>query len=144
MSYKNIQAQRINGLAAEIAAVGGVTGSGTLNYIAKWTPSGIVVGNSIIYDNGTNVGIGTASPSTQFQISTPNTSQASYNFSVVNGSDVIFAGLNNGYFGINCTPSKRVEIFENNNTDEFIKYTNTSSGSSARTGLNIVNDLNSN
>lgn len=40
---------------------GGVSGagSGTANYIAKWT-SGSAIGNSIIYDNGTNVGIGTA------------------------------------------------------------------------------------
>jgi hypothetical protein len=37
---------------------GGVSGSGTTNYIAKWTGS-TSLGNSIIYDNGTNVGIGT-------------------------------------------------------------------------------------
>jgi hypothetical protein len=68
MSYKNIQAQRITGLAAEIATVGGVTGSGTLNYIPKWTPSGIVVGNSQIFDNGTNVGIGTVLPTAKFNV----------------------------------------------------------------------------
>lgn len=94
--------------------------------------------------NDGNVGIGTSSPLTQFQISTPNANQASYNFSVVNGSDIIFSGLNNGYFGIKCTPSKRFDIQVNENTDEFIRYTNISIGSSARTGLNIVNDLNSN
>ena len=39
----------------------GITGSGTANYIAKFTgPS--TIGNSIIYDNGTNVGIGTINP----------------------------------------------------------------------------------
>lgn len=38
-----------------------IGGSGTANYIAKFT-SGSVVGNSIIYDNGTNVGIGTVNP----------------------------------------------------------------------------------
>lgn len=41
---------------------GGVTGSGTINYVAKWTPSGTALGNSQIFDNGTNVGIGIASP----------------------------------------------------------------------------------
>jgi hypothetical protein len=41
---------------------GGIGGSGTTNYISKWTASG-VLGNSLIYDNGTNIGIGTASPS---------------------------------------------------------------------------------
>jgi hypothetical protein len=37
---------------------GFLTGSGTTNYIAKWTPSGTVLGDSQIYDNGSNVGIG--------------------------------------------------------------------------------------
>lgn len=34
--------------------------SGTLNYVAKFTPNGTTVGNSQIYDNGTGVGIGIA------------------------------------------------------------------------------------
>ena len=38
------------------------TGSGTLNYVAKWTPSGTTLGNSQIFDDGTNVGIGTTTP----------------------------------------------------------------------------------
>ncbi|MBU4480720.1 hypothetical protein KKH59_00175, partial [Patescibacteria group bacterium] len=33
------------------AAAGGITGSGTANYIPKWT-AGTALGNSIIYDNG--------------------------------------------------------------------------------------------
>jgi len=44
-----------------------VTGVGTTNYVAKWT-SGSVVGNSIIYDNGTNVGIGTTSPGKRLDV----------------------------------------------------------------------------
>jgi hypothetical protein len=36
--------------------------SGTTNYIAKFTPNGSSLGNSLIYDNGTNVGIGTTAP----------------------------------------------------------------------------------
>lgn len=43
--------------------------SGTTNYVAKFTSS-TAIGNSLIYDNGTNVGIGTASPSTLFYIKT--------------------------------------------------------------------------
>jgi hypothetical protein len=38
-----------------------VTGTGTSGYHAKWTSSS-VIGNSVIYDNGTSVGIGTTSP----------------------------------------------------------------------------------
>jgi len=44
-----------------------VTGTGTTNYLPKWT-SGSALGNSLVFDNGTNVGIGTATPSTRFQV----------------------------------------------------------------------------
>jgi hypothetical protein len=48
----------INSAAVWNAKIGG---SGTTNFLAKFTASG-VVGNSQIFDNGTNVGIGTTSP----------------------------------------------------------------------------------
>lgn len=44
-----------------------VTGAGTVNYVPKFTGTS-VIGNSLIFDNGTNVGIGTASPTTKLQI----------------------------------------------------------------------------
>ena len=44
------------------AAVGIVTGSGTLNFVPKWTPNGTNLGNSQIFDDGTSVGVGTATP----------------------------------------------------------------------------------
>jgi hypothetical protein len=40
---------------------GTITGSGTTNYIPKFTSSS-AIGNSVVYDDGTNIGIGTASP----------------------------------------------------------------------------------
>jgi len=43
------------------AGGGSIGGSGTTNYVPKFTASGFI-GNSQIFDNGTNVGIGTASP----------------------------------------------------------------------------------
>ena len=52
-----------------------VTGSGTTNYIAKFTGS-TNLGSSVIYDDGTSIGIGT----------TP-TSQANYRFLQVSGSN---------------------------------------------------------
>ena len=44
-----------------------ISGSGTVNYIPKFSASG-TVGNSIVYDNGTNVGIGTTSPSEKLDV----------------------------------------------------------------------------
>ncbi len=51
-----------------LAASGAVTGSGTANYVSKWTSSS-AQGNGIIYDNGTNVGIGLTSSNYKFVVS---------------------------------------------------------------------------
>jgi hypothetical protein len=39
-----------------------VSGSGTLNYIPKWTPNGFTMSNSQLVDNGTYVGVGNVAP----------------------------------------------------------------------------------
>lgn len=39
----------------------GLSGSGTTNFISKWTGS-TALGNSLIFDNGTNIGVNTSSP----------------------------------------------------------------------------------
>jgi hypothetical protein len=46
---------------------GNISGSGTTNYVAKFTGAA-TLGDSVIFDNGTNVGIGTASPSTKLDV----------------------------------------------------------------------------
>ncbi len=45
-----------------ITSISGVSGSGTLNFVPKWTPNGTTLGNSMIFDNGTSIGIGTNAP----------------------------------------------------------------------------------
>jgi hypothetical protein len=37
---------------------GGIAGSGTNNYVARWTPDGVTLGTGLIRDNNTSVGIG--------------------------------------------------------------------------------------
>ena len=44
-----------------------ISGSGTVNYIPKFASSG-TIGNSQIFDNGTNVGIGTSSPTEKLDV----------------------------------------------------------------------------
>jgi hypothetical protein len=49
------------------SATSGITGAGTANYLAKWSGTSAIT-NSIIFDDGTNVGIGTASPTFKLDI----------------------------------------------------------------------------
>ena len=44
-----------------------VTGTGTTNYLAKFTATS-TIGNSIVFDNGTNVGIGGSSPAYKLDV----------------------------------------------------------------------------
>lgn len=46
---------------------GGLSG-GTTNYVPKWTSPTSISSTSLIFDNGTNVGIGTASPTYNFDV----------------------------------------------------------------------------
>ncbi|MBI4919753.1 hypothetical protein HY838_00395 [Candidatus Azambacteria bacterium] len=50
-----------------IAAVQSITGAGSVNYLAAFSDTN-QIGNSIIYDNGSNVGIGTAGPITKLDV----------------------------------------------------------------------------
>ena len=59
----------INGTIALISDIPspGPSGSGTTNYTARWT-SASALGIGTLYDNGTNVGIGTTSPSQKLHV----------------------------------------------------------------------------
>lgn len=47
--------------------IGAIGGTGTSNYLTKFTASG-TISNSLVYDNGTNVGINTTSPSYKLDV----------------------------------------------------------------------------
>lgn len=73
-AYKLDVSGSINGTQVCIAGVcqsswptGSLTGSGTVNYLTKWTAVS-TLGNSSIYDNGVNVGIGVSSPSYKLDV----------------------------------------------------------------------------
>ncbi len=56
------------GVTGATGPTGAGGGSGTLNYVAKFTPNGTTLGNSEIFDNGTMVGIGTITPLAQLHV----------------------------------------------------------------------------
>jgi hypothetical protein len=63
----------ITGTYPNFTATGtGVTGTGTIDYVPKFTTTG-AIGNSNIFDNGTNVGIGTTTPLRKLTVSGPET-----------------------------------------------------------------------
>lgn len=45
-----------------------IKGGGTLNFIPKFTPDGVTLGDSLIFDNGTNVGVREISPSATLHV----------------------------------------------------------------------------
>jgi hypothetical protein len=57
-----------SGNATWASIPGGLTGSGTTNYIPRWTATSTLSSTSTIYDDGTNVGIGTTSPSSKLNV----------------------------------------------------------------------------
>ena len=60
---------RVSGITlATIAGGGTITGSGTTNYMSKFT-SATAIGNSQVFDNGTSVGLGTVSPAAKLHVS---------------------------------------------------------------------------
>lgn len=54
-------------IGAQAALTNPVTGTGTTNFLSKFTGAS-TLGNSLVFDNGTNVGIGTTSPQAKLDI----------------------------------------------------------------------------
>jgi hypothetical protein len=65
-NIKTINGNSILG-SGDLTISGGITGSGTDNYIPRFNGT-TALENSIIFDNGTNVGIGTSSPVTKLDL----------------------------------------------------------------------------
>jgi trimeric autotransporter adhesin len=51
-----------------LASVGAVSGTGTLNFLPKWTPNGTAMGNSQFFDNGTQIGVGNINPAYKMDV----------------------------------------------------------------------------
>ncbi|CAB5217015.1 hypothetical protein UFOVP198_45 [uncultured Caudovirales phage] len=88
-----------------------VTGTGTTNYLPKFTGSS-TIGNSIVFDDGTNVGIGTTSPSAKLHINGGRTLAitGNENYSLGIGRE---SNTNAYYLGVHSTSSPNL-LFSNN------------------------------
>ncbi len=51
-----------------LTPVSNLAGTGTLNFVAKWIDGAGTLGNSMMFDNGTRVGVGTTTPQAYFQV----------------------------------------------------------------------------
>ncbi len=63
----NAPQMMINGTPISTSSSANLTGGGATNYLSKWTGTS-TLGNSLVYDNGTNVGIGTITPGTKLDV----------------------------------------------------------------------------
>ena len=98
----------INTIGLQSSLTNPVTGTGTTSYIPKWTSSS-GIGNSLIFDNGTSVGISTSSISSSTKLEVNGTIQQTWT-----GSDTRFAMVydNNYRMGINYVANQRImQIF---------------------------------
>ena len=93
-----------NATWSNLAGAGIVGGSGTLNYMTKWTPDGNNIGNSLVFDNGTNIGVSNITPSYKLDVThggaTGIRSQSTASFSVIdidaNNGDAALRYMLNG------------------------------------------------
>jgi hypothetical protein len=108
----------------KVGAGGGGTigGSGTTNYVPKFT-AGTTIGNSQLFDDGTNIGMGTTSPVTDLHISKAgsrtirltNTS-TSTNLELGISTSLGFIGTqSNNAFAINTNNAERIRITSSGN-----------------------------
>jgi len=122
---------------------GGISGSGTTNYISKWTDS-TSLGSSIIYDNGTNVGIGTNSPTAL------SGSQKTLHISdTTNGAGIRLTGAEGISGGMAIGGSKSVGMAVGTVTNHALQfYTNSSErmriDTSGNVGIGTTTPVNSN
>ena len=82
---------QINGVTIGGGGGSGVTGAGTTNYIPKWSGS-TSLGNSVMYDSGSYIGINTSSPAVKLDVYTSN--DAENIFRVRNNEQTLALGTN--------------------------------------------------
>jgi|GEM_PF-2390218 hypothetical protein len=73
-----------------------VTGTGTTNYLSKWTSSSSL-NNSLVYDDGTNIGIGTTTPSYKLDVNGTGRFQTSITIGGAADATLFFPNTTSGH-----------------------------------------------
>jgi hypothetical protein len=122
---------------------GGITGSGTTNFIPKFTSSS-AIGNSLLYDDGTNVGIGSTVPTAKLDVAgnTKIQGYATVSASLAVGYSAVQAGIGNAVFsgnvGIGTTnPAFRLQVVGNGQINN-ITIADSGSGNSSINGNGYI------
>jgi len=102
---------------------GGLSGSGTTNYVTKWTNT-TSLGNSQIFDNGTNVGVGTTGANAKLEVQAGNiritsAADAKYEFF---GSGIT---SDRGFVGWQSSAPVGVYLWNRDNSPLYFGTTNT-------------------
>jgi hypothetical protein len=99
---------QINGVTIGGGGGSGVTGSGTTNYMTKWTGS-TTLGNSVIYDTGTNVVIGGTTANRKLEVITGSGVDNGIRLTYANG--VISEGMDITYNNTGATTTRFDSIY---------------------------------
>ena len=121
-----------------LSEITGVDGTGTANYVTKWQDSNTVT-NSVMYDDGTNIGIGTTSPAAKLHIDSTSgqfrISGNSNNFNIYSwGGGVNVWGSENIYFGRDASTNNNF-YFQTGNAASTAMYIETGN---SRVGINTT------
>jgi hypothetical protein len=110
-----LSANAVSGGTVSLTWATPFSGTGTTNYLSKFADAGTLT-NSQVFDNGTYVGIGTATPTYKLDVNGGNTTQANARFysSSSATSSIIIGGAANSFFSnlILLSNSGSVEIWK--------------------------------
>jgi hypothetical protein len=101
-------------LSTQSVPTGTITGTGTTNYLSKWTSSSSL-NNSLVYDDGTNIGIGTTTPS--YKLDVNGTGRVQTSFTIGGASDGTL------YFP-NTTSGHQIRIYSQFASNALVLYAN--------------------